>query len=1212
MNNDRAIQITEKKISELQEARAYSANAEEKFELDMKIQALQRDLSELGQDGLFYGELGLNAIDEALLRSYFASCAKSNPLFFQPHADGDEAAITQFLIARGLAFLSSKGGVALTPEGILFCARPEFISSKRFHVHVQMQSGGDRLDPLAKIWGSVLHLRQQLLEWIKPVMQRAAGIRDIRSASGTEEAVYEYPPTAIVEALTNFLIHRDYSEDDHGRLYIHTDRIEFVNPGVSLIPVEALRNSTEDLEPKYCRNARIIEVMNEAGYNQKKGSGIRVIREALEANGTKREDGSLGLKLWNDEEKERFHLTIYRRDLSRLSEKKGSTGPGDSTARDEFRADISRIDKYAPAELIGREDELKLLNDAWNKAIKGEPRRPHVLTFVALGGEGKTSLVAKWAADLAFQDWPGCDAAFAWSFYSQGTREQLAASSDLFLKEALTFFGDDADKGFAASSAGAFEKGQRLARIVGQRRSLLILDGLEPLQYAPTSPTPGELKDQGIVALLKGLAATSHGLCVVTTRYSLPDLRAFWQTTAPEVKLMGLSREAGVYLLKTLGVKGSERRNLPLRDGDENSEKVNEFEKLVEDVKRHALTLTLLGSYLNDAHAGDIRKRNLVNLEEADDEVEVIPEHPHSSFYVMNAYVDWLERGGKNEEENKKGLRALALLRLLGLFDRPATADCLNALWKGEAIAGLTESLVRLTDEQRNTSLKRLNDAKLLTVNRDASGALVSLDTHPHVREYFARQLRTQQPDAWRSAHRRLYEYLCATTPDKAEPTLEDLQPLYQAVAHGCQAGLQQEAAEDAYKARILRGREAYSIFRLGAVGSDLGAVACFFDQPWSRVSPRLSDPFQAWLLSEAAFRLRAAGRLTEAIGPMRSALKMDVEKERWRSVAVTTNNLSELELTLGEVAGAVGDAEQSVTYADRSGDAFLRMALRATHADALHQAGRRNEAETLFRESEQIHAERQPASPLLYAQQGFKYCDLLLAASECAAWQIILGGDGSLRPRLVAEIASYLDPCRVVSQRAAETLKVAQDSNPSLLTAALDQLTLGRAALYAAILESTDGAMHPSRAVATRNSSASDGFEIARRELDAAVNGLRRAGTQNMLPCGLLSRAWLRFLSGACSGPESAQEDLDEAWEIAERGPMRLFMADIHLYRARLFGGMKDEGGGMKYPWDKNPDGTPRGPKDDLVAARKLIEQCGYWRRKEELEDAEEAAASW
>ena len=79
----------------------------------------------------------------------------------------------------------------------------------------------------------------------------------------------------------------------------------------------------------------------------------------------------------------------------------------------------------------------------------------------------------------------------------------------------------------AGSAQGAFDKGRRLAQLVGERRALLILDGLEPLQYAPTSPTPGELKDQGLAALLKGLAATSHGLCVVTTRYAIPDLRAF-------------------------------------------------------------------------------------------------------------------------------------------------------------------------------------------------------------------------------------------------------------------------------------------------------------------------------------------------------------------------------------------------------------------------------------------------------------------------------------------------------------------------------------------------------------------------------------------------------------------------------------------------------------------------------------------------------------
>src|SRR4029077_6837256 len=97
------------------------------------------------------------------------------------------------------------------------------------------------------------------------------------------------------------------------------------------------------------------------------------------------------------------------------------------------------------------------------------------------------------------------------------------------------------------------------------------------------------------------------------------------------------------------------------------------------------------------------------------------------------------------------------------------------------------------------------------------------------------------------------------------------------------------------------------------------------------------------------------------------------------------------LELTLGEVAGAVGDAEQSVTYADRSGDAFERLARRTTHADALKQAGRRAEAETRFGEAEQMQQEWQPEYPLLYSLQGFRYCDLLLAAPERAAWQLAL-----------------------------------------------------------------------------------------------------------------------------------------------------------------------------------------------------------------------------
>ncbi len=630
--------------------------------------------------------------------------------------------------------------------------------------------------------------------------------------------------------------------------------------------------------------------------------------------------------------------------------------------------DISRIDRYAPEQLIGREAEMQLLNDAWDKAVRGETGRPRVLTFVALGGEGKTSLVAKWAAELAHRDWPGCDAVFAWSFYSQGTRDQATASSDLFLKEALLFFGDAET---ANSAQGIYEKGKRLAQLIGAQKALLILDGLEPLQYSPASPLPGELKDQGMTALLKGLAATSQGLCVVTTRYSLRDLKNYLQTTAPEMALKCLSKEAGMALLKSLGVKGTQQ----------------EYETLVEDVAGHALTLNLLGTYLRDAHGGDIRKRDLVKLEEADAE-----EQNGHAFRVMDAYVKWLETGGKTAEENRKGQQALTLLQLLGLFDRPATADCLKALLKAPAIPNLTGPLVVLSEAQRNIVLKRLETAKLLTVNRDIAHRLLSLDVHPLLREYFADLLRNNHPDAWRAAHQRLYEHLCATTKEGDQPTLEDLQPLYQAVAHGCQAGLQQEACDKVYRDRISRRQEAYVVHKIGAFGSELAAVACFFETPWSRVSTSLSDACQAWLLNEAAFRLHALGRLTEALEPMRAALQRRLNQKVWKSAAIIAGNLSELELTLGDINRAIANTEQAVTYADRSGEEFEKMSTRTTHADALHQAGRRDEAEALFRDAERRQAKRQPEYPLLYSLGSSRYCDLLLSEAERAAAK---GADG-------------------------------------------------------------------------------------------------------------------------------------------------------------------------------------------------------------------------
>jgi len=68
---------------------------------------------------------------------------------------------------------------------------------------------------------------------------------------------------------------------------------------------------------------------------------------------------------------------------------------------------------------------------------------------------------------------------FGWSFYRQGSSGETS-SADEFLDAALGWLGDPDPR-----IGTAWEKGERLAKLVAHRRTLLVLDGLEPLQNPP-------------------------------------------------------------------------------------------------------------------------------------------------------------------------------------------------------------------------------------------------------------------------------------------------------------------------------------------------------------------------------------------------------------------------------------------------------------------------------------------------------------------------------------------------------------------------------------------------------------------------------------------------------------------------------------------------------------------------------------------------------
>jgi tetratricopeptide (TPR) repeat protein len=329
------------------------------------------------------------------------------------------------------------------------------------------------------------------------------------------------------------------------------------------------------------------------------------------------------------------------------------------------------------------------------------------------------------------------------------------------------------------------------------------------------------------------------------------------------------------------------------------------------------------------------------------------------------------------------------------------------------------------------------------------------------------------------------------------------------------------------YWQRVQRGDEFFGINKLGAVGTDLGALYCFFESPWKRVVLGISDANKPRILITVASVLRALGRLTEAIEPCRAGLEKSIKQKMWTEASQAANNLSEFELTLGNVAAAVAIAAQSVLYADRSGEMSHKILKRTALANAQHEAGHRLDAQACFREAEKMQSQ-DTKYQLLYSLQGFQYCDLLLGESQRAAWQKCLQ---RAKVQQNETILSHIQSCREVEQRTGQTSKwVEQEGN--LLDIALDQLTMGRVALYCAIFE--DSAL-----------------SICRSLLQNAVDGLRRAAAQEFIVTGLLSRAWLKVLEDESAG---ALIDLDEAWQIVERSPMRLHMTDIHLHRARLF----------------------------------------------------------
>lgn len=207
----------------------------------------------------------------------------------------------------------------------------------------------------------------------------------------------------------------------------------------------------------------------------------------------------------------------------------------------EENVDIVRLSQTG-YEFFGRQKELKQFNEAWgSEAI-------NMIAFVAYGGTGKSTLVNKWLEKMGWDNYRGAKRVFAWSFYSQGTGERVT-SADLFIKEALAWFGDENPEG-----GSLWDRGKRLANLISQDKTLLILDRLEPLQ-SYLDVEKGKIKDPALSVLVTELAKNNNGLCIITTREEIPDIRLRFPSYVLQQNLEQISDEAGRALLRVRGIR---------------------------------------------------------------------------------------------------------------------------------------------------------------------------------------------------------------------------------------------------------------------------------------------------------------------------------------------------------------------------------------------------------------------------------------------------------------------------------------------------------------------------------------------------------------------------------------------------------------------------------------------------------------------------------
>ncbi len=125
--------------------------------------------------------------------------------------------------------------------------------------------------------GNVIQQFTQAFAFIKSKLPISGSV----DPNGQRRDYLVIPEVALREALANAIAHRDYStHSSRIQIDIYSDRLEIINPGTSLVPIDELESASS-----VSRNPLIMSFLKDYGYTEQRARGIRTIRQSLRSAG---------------------------------------------------------------------------------------------------------------------------------------------------------------------------------------------------------------------------------------------------------------------------------------------------------------------------------------------------------------------------------------------------------------------------------------------------------------------------------------------------------------------------------------------------------------------------------------------------------------------------------------------------------------------------------------------------------------------------------------------------------------------------------------------------------------------------------------------------------------------------------------------------------------------------------------------------------------